>query len=471
VKGTDCLDQVRETVARYELLREGETVLVAVSGGADSIALLAMLRALQAELRIHLHVVHLNHKLRADADADAAFVQELAASFGMPVTVESADVRALAKREKRSLEDAGRTARYAFFAGAASRLGARRVATAHTRDDQVETVLMRLQQDAPWEALAGIPPRRPLGEALVIRPLWELTRAELTGYLRAHTLRWREDPTNRDRRVLRNRIRHEILPALECEQPTIRVRLWEVGEMVRQAEDILQDHTQMAWMRMARAHGTTLALPLREFQYSPRAVQRRLVHRAVHAVAGWNLPLPRVIEEEVVRLGVTGRPGTQVELGVGVARCGYDALEFLPHPPIVSNERYVLPVPGRVTAQAFGVVVAAEVAQATVRGATATAAEEVEFDAATIRTPLEIRSWRPGDRFTPRGLRGKKKLQDFFVDAKVPRWDRARVPILVDAHGEIIWVIGHRIAAIAQVTAATTQVARIRVTPIAWARA
>lgn len=471
MKATDCLEQVRETVRRHQLLAAGDTVLVAVSGGGDSVALLALLCALRAELGISLHVVHLNHRLRSEADDDAAFVQDLAATFHVPVTIESSDVRALAINEKRSLEDAGRTARYAFFARVASRLRAGRVATAHTRDDQAETVLMRLWQGAAWEALAGIPPVRPLGEAMVIRPLCELTRAELIGHLREQGLRWREDATNCDRRVVRNRIRHDILPVLERQHLQLRSLLWRVGETVRHTEQFLQDLTQAAWDRMARRHGTTLALPLQEFHHFPRAVQRRFVHRAVEAVAGWNRPVPRVIEEEVVRLGVASRPGTQVDLGVCLARCGYEMLEFLPYPPAAPEASYMLPVPGRVTAEAFGIVVAAELAQATSDQGPSTTPEMVDLDAAAIGTPLQVRPWRPGDWFRPRGLGGKKKLQDFFVDAKIPRWNRAFVPMLIDARGQIAWVIGHRVAETAQVTAATTRVARIRVTPIPLGRA
>ncbi len=471
LKVTECLEQVRETVRRHQLLAAGDTVLLAVSGGADSVALLALLCALRAELGISLHVVHLNHRLRPDADDDATFVQDLAATFHLPVTVESRDVRALAVNEKRSLEEAGRTARYRFFGRVASRVGAGSVATAHTRDDQAETVLMRLWHGAAWEALAGIPPVRPLGEAMVIRPLCELTRADLLGYLHAQGLRWREDATNRDRRVVRNRIRHDLLPALEREHSQLRSLLWRVGETVRHTEQFLQDLTQTAWDQMAQRHGTTLALPLQQFHHFPRAVQRRLVHRAVEAVAGWNRPVPRVIEEEVVRLGVASRPGTQVDLGVGLARCGYEMLEFLPHPPAAPEVNYTLPVPGRVTAEAFGIVVAAELAQPTFDQEPSTTPQAVDLDAAAIGTPLEVRPWRPGDWFRPRGLGGKKKLQDFFVDAKIPRWNRAFVPMLVDAQGHIAWVIGHRIDETAQVTAATTLVARIRVTPIPPGRA
>ncbi len=463
---TDCQEKVRATVARHQLLTAGETVLVAVSGGADSVALLALLGDLRAELGVSLHVVHLNHRLRPDADDDAVFVRDLAATFDLPATVESVDVRALAITEKRSLEDAGRTARYAFFERIASSLGARRVATAHTQDDQAETVLMRLLQGAPWEALAGIPPVRPLGRAKVIRPLYELTRADLLGYLRARGLLWREDPTNRDRRIVRNRIRLELLPALERQHPQTRRILGLVGETVRASEEFLQDVSRMAWGRITRRHGTALALPLQEFQHYPGAVQRRLVELAIEAVAGTNRSLPRVIEERVVRLGTAGRPGREVDVGVCLVRCGYETLEFLPHPPASPNVHYSLSVPGTVTAEAFGVVVATEVVLRPSSDGPSATSLEVELDAEAVGTPLQVRSWRPGDRFEPRGLGGKKKLQDVFVDAKVPRWDRPRVPLLVDGRGQIVWVVGHRIAETARVTSATTRVVRIRITPM-----
>ncbi len=464
---TECSERVQETIARHQLFSPGETALVAVSGGTDSVALLHLLAELRGSLRLALHVAHLNHRLRPGADEDARFVQALAAALEIPVTIEVADVRGLAVREKRSLEDAGRVARYAFFARLAARIGAQRVATAHTRDDQVETVMMRLLQGTPWHALAGIPPVRPLGSATVVRPLGELTRAEVTAFLRTRGLRWRDDPTNRDRRFVRNRIRLEVLPAFDQYHPQSRAMLWDLGEVMRSGDEFLSGLAQEAFGHMTRRRGGGITLLLADFQRCPPALQHRLVRRAIQDVAGTNAPLPRVVvEERAVRLGAAGRPGRQVDLGVCLARCGYEVLEILPHPPRVPRAQYDLSVPGTVVAEAFGIVVAADLLdreQVRVRPARP---GETYLDAAAVRSPLQVRPWRHGDRFVPLGLTGKKKLQDFFVDAKIPRWERARIPLIADAQDRIVWVVGRRIADTARVTEATQQVLRIRVTPL-----
>src|SRR5213592_2426336 len=213
---SDLHEKVRHTIKKFDLLRAGDTVVVAVSGGADSVALLHLLRGLQDEYALALHIAHLNHRLRPEAGADAEFVRQMAVNLGIPVTVEEVDVTARAAQEKRSLEDAGRQARYEFFARVAASVRASRVATAHTQDDQVETVAMRFLRGTAWEMLAGIPACRRLGAANVVRPLLETTRAELLGYLRHQEIAWRDDVTNRDQRFLRNWVRLTWLPALEA---------------------------------------------------------------------------------------------------------------------------------------------------------------------------------------------------------------------------------------------------------------
>ncbi len=459
-----CLEMVRATIARFQLVSRGDTVLVAVSGGADSVALLHLLEELRAELGIRLHVAHLNHGLRPDAGEDAAFVQELAASLRLPATVESTDVRSLAGAQKRSLEDAGRVARYAFFARVAARIGARRVATAHTRDDQTETVTMRLVQGAPWDALAGIPPVRPLGPATVVRPMLELSRADIVTYLRARGIRWREDPTNRDRRMLRNWVRLDLLPTFDRYHPETRTVLWQLGEVMRAGEQWLSSIAHEAFGQMIRRQRNGNVLSLGPFRRVPLAVQQRLIRQAVQEVTGTNDALPRVLEMKAACLGGSGRPGVQMELGGCVVRCGYNEIEIFPRPPAFPQVQYHLPVPGTVAAEAFGMVIAAEVLDRQQAPATTvTRSDETYLDATVVGTELEVRSWRHGDWFVPLGLRGKKKLQDFFVDEKIPRWERARTPLLVDAQDRILWVIGRRIAEAARVTETTTQVVRIRV--------
>lgn len=458
------LERVIGTIQRYEMFAPGDTVVVAVSGGVDSMALLHLLVALRVQWHLTLHAAHLDHGLRPTSADDAAFVRTAAASLNVPATVRRADVRALAARGRRSIEDAGRAARYAFFAEVAAAAAARAVATGHTRDDQVETVLMRLWQGGPWEHLAGIPPVRALDGAAVVRPLREVSRADLVAFVRDAGASWREDPTNRDLRLLRNRIRHRLLPDLLRAHPGSSRALWDLGETARHVDARLHRQTAALAARLLISAEGLVRVDRRAFRDLPPIMRRRLLGAAIVEVAGTPHLPPRVVLERVARAAASGRVGVETPAGGVVVRVGYEHLEVAPGRPAVPAVEYALPVPGAVHAGAFGVVVTAEVLEGASPGP-APESREAWFDAAEVAAPLRVRAWRSGDRFAPRGMGGKKKVQDLFVDAKVPRWQRARVPLVTDAADRILWVVGHRVAEGGRITARTRRVLRLRAAP------
>lgn len=451
--------QVRQTIERYHLLEQGDRVIVAVSGGADSVALLHLLSALRAEYALTLHVAHLNHRLRPDADADVDFVRQMASRLDIPATVEAVAVSELATAGKRSLEDAGRQARYDFFARVAGATGASRVATAHTRDDDVETVAMRLLQDASWESLVGIPAVRPLGMHTVVRPLIESSRDELRRYLQDQRIVWSEDSTNRDQRFLRNWVRLTWLPALQSRYPQGPGLLLELSALARDAGRFLDQATATLMAQAGRAE-RTIRFDLRTLQKLPRPLRRRVIGAAASEVGGTEIPLHDVVLIRADNV-VSGRVGREVGLGACVIRRGYDTIEIAVN--AARPERtYRLSVPGRIEADDFRVMITAEVLDTWVVPSVSAAPHEVYLDASAVGQELVVRPWQPGDRMTPLGLGGTKKVHDIFVDGKIPQWERSRIPLVTDAQGRILWIVGVAIAEPAKVTGTTSQVVRLR---------
>ncbi len=461
----DLVDKVWRTVEAHCLVEPGDGVVVAVSGGPDSVALLHALADLAPRRRWRLHVAHLNHRLRPEASDDAAFVREMAERLGVPVTVEEADVRALAVAEKRSLEDAGRRARYDFLARVAASTGAGRVAIAHTRDDLVETVAMRLLQGAVWEEAGGIPIRRPLGAAEVVRPLLECTRQEILAFLRERGVRWRDDPSNRDLRPLRNRIRWQILPDLDRRAPALREVLADLGRLTAETSRWLDGLAADAFARAAVPASCGVRLPVSAFVGHCPDVRRRLLRLAVARVAGTAARMSRVEQEGAYEVAL-GRPGRQAAGAGWVVRRAYDAVEVVVPPPPAETGEYRLPVPGRVAAEALGVEVRAEVVERAAVPRLSVEPALAYLDAAAAGAELVVRPWRRGDRMVPLGLRGSRKVHDIYVDAKVPRWQRSRMPVVTDTAGRILWVVGCRVAEAARVTEGSRQVVRLRVEPL-----
>jgi tRNA(Ile)-lysidine synthase len=448
-------------VRRHALLRDGRRVLVALSGGADSVALLFLLRELEAEGALTVAgAAHLHHGLRgSEADEDEAFCAALAARVGVPYVSERADVAAVARERKRSIEDAARTARYAFLERAAGALGAAVIAVAHTRDDQAETFLLRLLRGAGARGLGAIRP----GLGRVIRPLLDIERAALRAYLTSRGEGWREDASNRDVRVPRNRVRHDLIPFLEAHfAPAIAATLARDAALARDDEDFLREQAiELAGRIVLPDERSHTRLDAAGLAAAPRALSSRVVLHALERHAGG-----RSISFEHVDRVLTLRPGEALSLpGQDVRRV---ADEITIRPGAAASRRtarrggtsgtsavgsrtsfaFSLSIPGEVE------LAAARVAVAAVRLHTADArprkwegrGAEVGVAASMLVLPLAVRSRRPGDRFHPLGAPGPRKLQDFFVDRKVARAQRDTVPLVVDGQDRIVWVVGQSVA-------------------------
>ncbi|MBI3011563.1 MAG: tRNA lysidine(34) synthetase TilS [Candidatus Omnitrophica bacterium] len=285
----DLIAQVRRTIARHRLVPPRERIVVAVSGGADSVALLHVLLGLRPTLKPAIHIAHLDHNLRQGSSEDAGFVRELGARCGVPTTIERRDVGAICERRGWSLEDGARRLRYEFLLDVARRNSAGCVALAHTADDQAETVLMRLVRGTGLTGLCAIPIKRRLDDGVwLVRPLLEVWRREVMAHLQEAGLAHREDPTNDDRRFIRNRIRRELLPLLEQDyNPNIKKGLVQLAQLSQWDYAYLQEAAGRQWKRMAKERTPAqVALSVAMFRRQPKALQRQLVRQSVLRIRG-----------------------------------------------------------------------------------------------------------------------------------------------------------------------------------------
>jgi tRNA(Ile)-lysidine synthase len=440
------LDRVRQTIAAHRLAESDTRVVVALSGGSDSVALLCLLRDLSAQGELALAgAAHFNHRLRPDADADQEFCRALATSFDLPFVTESQDVADQARRTRLSIEVAARTARHYFFARARERLSAGAIALGHTRDDQAETFLLRLIRGAGVRGLAAMYPRN--GD--IIRPLLDCGRDELRDYLVTRGQAFVHDNTNDDVSIVRNRVRAELMPLLkERFNPAIVDALARSASIAREEHDFL-DALATGWLNQrAIAEGPLLwRLPHEPLSKAPRALARRVLWRVMSLLSGRQAGFDAVEQALAVldgRLPRFDAPGHRVErAGADLVLTGRPAgtTGRAPAAPEANLFRYSLSIPGEVEIAATGDTVSAGFGLPSEIPPGDPSQVAVQFDGTL--PALFVRARQPGDRFRPPGAPGRRKLQDFFVDRKVPRAARRLVPLVVDADDRIVWVAGY----------------------------
>jgi tRNA(Ile)-lysidine synthase len=462
-------DRVRDAVARHGLLAEGDRVLVAVSGGPDSVALLHALVLLRSEYALRLAVCHVHHGLRPEADRDAAFVERLAARLDCPARVVRVRVPLGAGR---SPEDAARHVRHAALALAARQSGSRRIALGHTADDQAETVLMRVLQGAGPRGLGGIPRQR----GRIIRPLLDVDRATVLAHLSAHGLDAVDDATNRDLKFLRNRVRHELLPLLAAQAgPRVPDALRRLGRASRETVEALDALVRPRLAEHLRPTPVGWRLGLAALTGVPPGAAKTAIRLALVEIAAGDL-LPNGLRSahlDALQALVPAASGARVRLPGGVlVERGRDALWLLPPEAGVPAP---LSVPGQ--ARSGQMLLVTTALGTTAAGRPADPAE-VWFDAdqlgwgdgagASLRAPLEVRRRRPGERMVPFGGATPVRLGTLLAAAGVPRFARTRWPVVVQpgpggAADQVLWVVGVRRAAVAPLTG-EVRALRIRAT-------
>ena len=465
--------KVLHFIREHRLVSNKHPLLVAVSGGPDSVCLLHILVQLQAELGIRLHLAHLNHQLRGvEAEEDARYVAELACRLGIPATIESRDVRSYQAWQRLSLEEAAREVRYTFLAQVAGIIGASQMAVGHTRDDHVETVLMHLIRGAGTRGLRGLQPSvtRQLGDNkfTVIRPLLTVSREETASYCRHHQLTPRLDTSNRSLSPLRNRIRLKLIPFLKSYNPRITEALLRTARIARDDLAFLDSAARRTWDSLAQRQGNTISLDKENFLELPPALQRHLLRITAEKLSG-DLRDVEARHIEEIMAALTKPTGKKLNLPGGITftidyhryLLGADEPVSSPFPPL--SGEFPLKLPGETKLPGWQVTatitdreqLAAEVKSAGV-GLTNNRFTAC-FDFAKTGGSLVVRARRRGDRFQPLGLNQPKKLGEFMIDARIPRSWRQRVPI-IGSPGQIIWVVGWRVDERVKVTGETKQV-------------
>lgn len=444
--------QIRKYIAAHQLIQPGDRIIIGVSGGPDSIALLYIMHDLASLLDCQIIAAHLNHGLRAEANAEEAFVKEICRNIGIDCHARTVPVAELARQQKASLEDAGRNARYAFFNELLLTLGAQRIATAHHQDDVAETVLLHLLRGSGIKGLRGILPR----SGVLIRPLLNVSKDELLNYLQTRNISYCLDQSNADEYYLRNRIRHSLIPYLQQEfNPRIVGKLNQLALIARDENAVLEQESERLWTEvLLQEDEGNLILDNRALARLQPAYQRRIVLKSFSRLSGaseWNMD----DVEKVLDLSAKKAAGSsltlQLKKKVQVNK-SYDKMVFTTRTQEKVEFLYKLLVPGRVdiaeTGKSYMITLVNREDFKPENG-------DVYLDYDRLPANLYLRSRRPGDYYLPPGMRGSKKLKKFFIDLKVPYSDRDRVALLTGEDQEIYAALGFGISRTAAISRAT----------------
>lgn len=464
-------NQVKTAVRKADLT--GELLVVAVSGGPDSMALVHALHHVRNELDLKIHGAHLDHQLRGNASTlDAQYVSDVFRSLGIQSTIEQYNVGSLMEKKSLSMEVAAREARYHFLSKVAKQKRAAAIALGHTMDDQVETVLMNIMRGSGLSGIAGM---RMLGfgplkgnKIQLFRPLLPISRDEVSLYCKTEDLNPRTDETNASLHVRRNRVRLQLIPELEKYNPSIKRALFRLSRSASHDNAFIESKVDLAWDEVIRSHDTALDIDINSFLLLHPSLKRHIIRRAILEFKGDIQNLQQNHIEEAISLigSKTGNsldlPGNlRLSVGYETVSIHYQGIQTYPTPKIEGNN--ILNLPGRTRIGEWLVYsTLVEVMKAN-PGRMDSHLYEGFFDFDQVGGTIWMRSRRPGDRFQPIGMNQTKKLQDFMVDAKIPRIHRDHIPLLVSPKG-ILWVVGWRIAEWAKISADTTREIQIRFT-------
>jgi len=478
MKQTSLIQSVEKTLLEFSMLQSRDKVLVAVSGGPDSVALVHVLLAIQKKLDIRLGVAHLDHGLRPSAATrDARFVSALCQKLGLPSHVTKTDIQDLHQRQGGSLEALGRKARYDFFSRIARKFGYNKIALGHHADDNAELVLMNLFRGSGPLGLSGMLPVR---NNRYIRPLIEQTRGNIMAFLQENQIDFVLDTTNSDLRFLRNRIRHELMPDLIHDyNPNLVDTLNRTAAIIRSEEDWLNQYSDQLFNTLAEKETTSVRISISKLLGNHAAIQRRVIRTAIEHVKGNLKSITLQHIDAVLCLCLEGYSGQSLDLPdqLAIKRDPHDYLlisrQSSPTRAQANSHSvetiplYSIPVPDlgseekRVTCAEIGTTLVLEsMALESISSLTSAGQHIAFFDMDKLTSPMFLRNTLAGDRFMPLGMQGTQKVKNFFINNKIPREIRRKTPVLV-SKDTIVWIVGHRIDERAKITQQTRNVLKI----------
>jgi tRNA(Ile)-lysidine synthase len=448
-----------------DLIAPGDRVLVAVSGGIDSLALLYLLEQFSDEVGYKLFVAHLNHLARgAESDEDARFVEQEAHKLSLPFYIEQINVGKEKNDLKTSFQETARILRYQFLEKTLMSIKGDKIAVGHTADDQIETVLINFLRGAGLKGLSGMQKKR----GCVIRPLLGCTRSELELFLKERNLSYRTDSSNNENKYLRNKIRHDLIPFLKTFNNDISRNLMGLAEMAREEDDWVSGKTRELFDQLSEVPSEMpgRSFKIFDFQKQHLAMKRRLVREALRQVKGDLRAISAFHIHQVIDLFERARVGSRLKLPGNVrVLCGYDAVKFFLADESCENEIASSEVKQKaIRLKVPGVTCLSGVQLHTgIIGPSAGLLESVgetqaylDFD--KTGDCIQARFFQPGDHFVPLGMAGHKKLKSYFSDQKIPRNKRSSIPVLTNGAGDIIWIYGGQISDLFRITEETKKV-------------
>lgn len=461
--------EVRKTIKKHNMLKTGERVVVAVSGGPDSIALLKVLEVLSHEYGLTLIAAHLNHGLREEADREEQFVHKLCNEMEIKFESKKVDINYLRKKSGKCIEDISRDIRYQFLDEVAKRHDAQKIAVGHHLNDQIETVFMNFIRGSGPDGLKGMAPVR---DSMYIRPLLGVKRKQILSFLESHKILFMTDASNMENIYLRNRIRHLLIPHIKAQyNPNLDISLANMAEIMRMENDYLEKDTDTAISKvMFGSIEDEIRINIPELMQYHEAIQRRIVKEILQKLT----PDQKGIEYDhikaVVELAYRNHPNAHLNLPFGiVARREYDFLIVAQEGKSLKNTAYeqfnslyyTITIPGIVNIVEIGRTMKFDFVDSVVWSDT-NMPNIVYMDYDTIIGPLIIRTIKPGDRIKPFGMKGTKKIKSYFIDEKIPMRRRKMIPLLSDEES-VLWIVGMRMSEHVRITKKTINILRVEI--------